>query len=64
MLPAGRLTPGWLMTLPVPLGEKPVAVARPVLAADQVTPVRVAEIVSAIVTPVALPGPVLLTTIV
>ena len=58
---AGRLTPVWLM-LPVPLVAKPVALALPVLAAVQVSPVRSAGIGSLIVAPATLPGPVLLTT--
>ena len=59
VLPAGIETLVSSM-LPEPLAEKPVA--PPVVVAVQVSPVKSPGIGSAMVTPVALAGPVLLTT--
>ena len=60
-LPAGRLTPDWLM-LPVPVVAKPLA--PPVCVAVQLSPDHAPGAGSEIVAPVRLPLPVLLTTIV
>ena len=60
LLPVGRFTVS--LMLPVPLVVKPVA--PPVAVAEKVTPVKVTGNKSATVAPVALLGPVLVTTIV